>query len=59
MLDVVLLLINLFRKGQKLADNRSPSPGSFAPLIPFLRRVEAIDSECSTEDCECNYPLME
>ena len=57
-LDIVKLLLNIWRLGRERQDNRSgfvgPKVDYCAPLIPFLRRLETIEAEVSKNDNENN-----
>ena len=59
-LDIVKLLLNIWRLGRERQDNRSgfvgPKVDYCAPLIPFLRRLENIEAEVSKNDNENSAP---
>ncbi len=46
MLEMMMLLVRCWHLAQHPSDNQgSASPGAMAPLIPFLKRIEALQSE--------------
>ena len=55
-LDIVKLLLNIWRLGRERQDNRSgfvgPKVDCCAPLIPFLKRLEAVEASdgCKNEE---------
>ena len=53
-LDIVKLLLNIWRLGRERQDNRSgfvgPKVDCCAPLIPFLRRLETVETDESEND---------
>ena len=55
-LDIVKLLLNIWRLGRERQDNRSgfvgPKVDCCAPLIPFLKRLESV--EVSGDECKNN-----
>ena len=53
-LDIVKLLLNIWRLGRERQDNRSgfvgPKVDCCAPLIPFLRRLETVETDESENE---------
>ena len=45
MLDIILLLLSLWSKGQRNCDNLVHSKLRSAPLVPLLQRFQLINSE--------------
>lgn len=43
LLDSVILLLHLWDKGKYEVENRVVSPGTSAPLVPLLRRLQMIN----------------